>query len=113
MVRWCPFFNIAESGLGRRAAQYNPFLNKEAVTMKIKTETANSINRTLPGLFLRCKTDILKAPQMGRLLRSSGILPDNSSKDGYVLRKYLRAGLIDGAEQPNGPNTEWIIRSLN
>lgn len=81
--------------------------------MKITLATANSINRALPGLFRRYRTDILKAPQTGRLLRSSGILPDNSSKDGYVLRKFLRAGFIDGAEQPNGPNTEWIIRRLD
>ena len=69
------------------------------------------INEHLQSRLLsECREEV-SAVQAARWLDEQGILADRKDRPGLPLRRLLRRGLIDGAEQrPRSPYGRWRIR---
>lgn len=71
------------------------------------------INAHLQSRLLAESREEVNAVEAARWLDEQGLLADRNDRPGLPLRRLLRKGLIDGAEQrPRRPYGRWRIQRI-
>jgi hypothetical protein len=85
-------------------------LRKDAVV----THSVARVNSVLQCELRRRGLDEVSAVEAALWLEATGVLADSASRPGLPLRRMLRAGSIDGAEQrPAASHGRWYIKAAD